>query len=302
MAHLFPASESGSPVRSEPPSSPSASSSYPSGRDEGGLPSSGDRLLAVLGLFTINRPAWTVEEAAEKLEVSATTAYRYFKRLTRVGLISPVSGASYTLGPAIIQMDRQIQLCDPMLRAARGVMAGLIRQVPEGGVLSLCRLFHDRVMCVHQVMGDNPPELISYERGHPMPLFRGAGSKIILAYLPNRTLKSLFERNTQAIADADLGRDWDEFRRLLAAIRRAGVASTAGDLNPNRVGVAAPIFDQRRAILGSLNFVVPQLNFDDALRVRLTSLVTVGAREIQAGMLAVAEESGASRPRVRVPR
>ena len=54
-----------------------------------------------------------------------TTAYRYFKRLTRAGLISPVSGAGYTLGPAIIQMDRQIQICDPMLQAARAVMAGI---------------------------------------------------------------------------------------------------------------------------------------------------------------------------------
>ena len=43
---------------------------------------SGDRLLAALALFTIERPQWTVEEAAERLGVSATTAYRYFKQLT----------------------------------------------------------------------------------------------------------------------------------------------------------------------------------------------------------------------------
>ncbi len=80
---------------------------------------SGDRLLAALALFTIERPQWTVEEAAEALGVSATTAYRYFKQLTGTGLITPVAGAGYTLGPAIVQMDRQIQATDPMLIAAR---------------------------------------------------------------------------------------------------------------------------------------------------------------------------------------
>ena len=104
--------------------------------------SSGDRLLAALALFTVDNPQWTVDDAAKKLGVSAPTAYRYFKRLTGAGLITPVSGAGYTLGPAIIQLDRQIQITDPMLRAARGVMHELIQRAPDGSALLLCRLFH----------------------------------------------------------------------------------------------------------------------------------------------------------------
>src|SRR5690349_22803204 len=118
--------------------------------------SSGDRLLMALALFTIERSQWTVEQAAETLGVSAQTAYRYFKQLTGSGLISPVAGAGYTLGPAIIQMDRQLQATDPMLIAARAVMVDLIQHAAEGSTVLLCRLFHDRVMCMHQVMGRGP--------------------------------------------------------------------------------------------------------------------------------------------------
>ena len=107
---------------------------------------SGDSLLAALALFTIERPQWTVEEAADALGVSATTAYRYFKQLTGTGLISPVAGAGYTLGPAIVKMERQIQATDPMLTAARTVMVDLIQHVVEGSTAILCRLFHDRVL------------------------------------------------------------------------------------------------------------------------------------------------------------
>lgn len=263
--------------------------------------SSGDRLLSVLGLFTVEQPQWTVDDAAKQLGVSGPTAYRYFKRLTGAGLISPVSGASYTLGPAIIQMDRQIQVSDPMLRAARGVMHALIPRAGDGSALLLCRLFHDRVMCVHQVLGRGPQEPVSYERGRLMPLFRGATSKIILAHLPARTLKSMFEQNAAEIAQAGFGKSWDEFRSSLAAIRRAGVVVTHGEIDPGRVGIGAPLFDRDRNILGSLSFALPAGRADDALIGRLTPLLIAGAREIERLM----NEEPASQPssaRLRVAR
>ena len=245
---------------------------------------SGDRLLAVLGLFSADATQWTVEDAAARLGVSTTTTYRYFKKLTGAGLISPVAGAAYTLGPAIIQMDRLIQTGDPVLNAARGVMIDLARDAGEGATILLCRLFHDRVMCVHQLMGRGPQEPVSYERGRLMPLYRGATSKIILAHLRPRTLKALFAHHVDEIAEAGLGADWEHFRRALAAIRRAGVSVSHGEIDPGRVGVAAPIFDTDRAVLGSLSLVLPAAHTDAALVARLAPLTVTGAREIERTM------------------
>jgi len=247
--------------------------------------SSGDRLLAVLRLFTVEQPEWTVEAAADKLGVSATTSYRYFQRLTKVGLISPVSSAGYTLGPAIIQMDRQIQISDPMLNAARSVMADLIEYAAEGSVILLCRLFHDRVMCVHQVMGQGPQSPVSYERGRLMPLFRGATARIILAHLPTRNLKALFARSADEIVVAGLGCDWNEFRRNMVDLRRAGFCISRSEIDPGRVGVAAPIFNDERSVLGSLSFVLPFDRADDTLIGRLAPLTVAGAREIERAMM-----------------
>jgi DNA-binding IclR family transcriptional regulator len=266
------------------------------------IDSSGDRLLAVLALFTIACPQWTVEAVAEKLGVSATTSYRYFKRLTKAGLISPVSGAGYTLGPAIIQMERQIQATDPMLTAARGPMVDLIQYAAEGSTVLLCRLFHDRVMCMHQVMGRGPQEPVSYERGRLMPLYRGATSKIILAHLPARTLKSLFTHDAGEIATAGLGESLDAFRRALAALRRTGACVSHGEIDPGRIGIAAPIFDRDRAVLGSLSLALPAARADAALVERLKQLTVAGARDVERIMN---DGSGAREPspaRVKIAR
>src|SRR5204863_5060433 len=201
--------------------------------------------------------------------------------LTGAGLITPVAGAGYTLGPAIIQMERQIQATDPMLTAARTVMVDLIHHAVEGSTAILCRLFHDRVMCMHQVMSRGPQEPVSYERGRLMPLFRGATSKIILAHLPARTLKSLFEQNAGEIAQDGLGESLEQFRASLAAIRRAGVVVTRGEIDPGRVGIGAPLFDRDRNILGSLSFALSAGRASSALIERLTPLLIAGAREIE---------------------
>ena len=242
---------------------------------------SGERMLAILALFSVETPLWTVEAAAAEIGVSAATTYRYFKRLTDAGLICRVSRASYALGPAIIRMDRQIQICDPMLNAARPVMRDLIQYAADGAIMLLCRLFNDQVMCVYQVPGRGPQPPVSYERGRLMPLFRGATSKIVLAYLPTRKLKTLLAEYPDDIAAAGLGRHWDEFRATLGDLRRAGIAISRGDIDTGRIGIAAPIFDRDRVILGSLSYVLSGSRIDESLVGRLVPLTVAGAREIE---------------------
>jgi DNA-binding IclR family transcriptional regulator len=249
--------------------------------------SSGDRLLSVLELFSDEQPAWTVEDAAQRLETSVPTAYRYFRSLAKVGLISPAAGANYTLGPAIIEMDRQIRLRDPLLRAGRPVMEDLIRYSPEGSAILLCRVFHDRVICIHQVVGPGPQVPVSYERGRPMGLFRGATAKVVLAHLPTRTLKKLFAGHAKEIKAASLGHDWETFKKTLAGVRRAGACITRGEVDQGRVGIAAPVFASDGSALGSLSSVLPAYRADETLIGRILPLTTAGAREIERSMQVV---------------
>ena len=85
-----------------------------------------DRAFQLLGLFSLEQPVWTAEQIAPRLGVAISSAYRLIGRLSNAGLVDAVTPGRYVLGPAIIQLDRQIQLTDPLILAARPVMDYLI--------------------------------------------------------------------------------------------------------------------------------------------------------------------------------
>jgi DNA-binding IclR family transcriptional regulator len=157
-------------------------------------------------------------------------------------------------------------------------------------------------MCTHQVMGRGPQKPVSYERGRLMPLYRGATAKIILAHLPTRTLKSLFAHDAAEITAAGLGGSFDEFRRALAAIRRAGICVTHGEVDHGRTGFGAPIFDRDGAVLGSLSLALPSARIDDALTARIAPLTAAGARAVERIMSNGPDAAELSPARVKIVR
>ena len=214
------------------------------------------RMLAVVDLFSERASVWTVERIAAALGYTRATAYRYIAELHDAGLLTRVGRGAYALGPRIIELDRQIRRCDPLLSVAEQVMPALLHD-NRGQVALLCNLFRDKVLCIHQA-GHDRKLALSYERGRPMPLFRGATSKAILAYLPERRLTRLFLEHQPEIRRAGLGRDRAELFAALKAIRREGYALTHEDVDPGVIGVAVPLFAGEHAVIGSLSVVFPE--------------------------------------------
>jgi DNA-binding IclR family transcriptional regulator len=208
------------------------------------------RTIAVLQLFDSGRPVWTVEEIAESLRTSVSTAYRTVRDLVQGGFLDPVIGAGYALGPAFIRYDRILRQSDPLIGVADPVMTGLLEQTSQSATVILSRRFRECVMCVHEVQGKKPHAPTSYERGVAMPLFLGATSKLILAYLPDRTLKSTYLANEAAIRKNSEFQAWPDFKSHLKAIRRAGYALTDSEVAKGRIGLAAPIFRDEQIVAG----------------------------------------------------
>lgn len=244
-----------------------------------------NRVNSVLRLFTAEKPLWTAEEAAAALEVSLSTAYRQLAALVKAGLLDAVEGSSaYVLGPAIIELDRNIRLSDSLIINAKPAMRWLADQAPVSCTVLLCRLYRDRVMCIHQEEKRGEGGEVSYERGRLMPLFSGAPSKAILAQLPSRRLAGIVadlqsEHGRAAIEVPDL----EELRHELKQIRRVGYCITRGEVDPGIVGVAVPLPTARRGIAASLG-VACFGNPDEVNLARVRALLVATAETIKASI------------------
>jgi DNA-binding IclR family transcriptional regulator len=211
------------------------------------------RMLSLLDVFTVAAPVWSTEDLIRYSGCSRSTCYRYIKALQDAGFLTPVADGGLILGPRIVEMDRLIRTCDPVHTAGGPPMEALAARTRHTALL--CVLYSDTVMCVRQVPGVDAPEGL-FSRGQKRPLFQGAASKVILAYLPSHQLRALFAKHRKTIAGAGLGADWESFRAALRAIRQQGYAITSGEFQPGIVGIAAPLFNREEQVLGSIGIAM----------------------------------------------
>ncbi|MEV6647723.1 IclR family transcriptional regulator [Amycolatopsis sp. NPDC051371] len=207
------------------------------------------KMLHILQLFTEAEPVWSTADIIDALETSRSTGYRYIKTLHEAGLISAVRNGYYALGPRIIEMDLQMRLTDPLLLASEGVLEELVDKIGHSALL--CTAFRDSVLCVGECRAPQSPAN-RFRRGQRRPLFQGAISKIILAYLPHHRLKAIYPRQRNEIEAAGLGSTWSEFRATLGKMKKDGYALTVGEFNPGVYGVAAPILTDQKTSVGSV--------------------------------------------------
>jgi DNA-binding IclR family transcriptional regulator len=263
------------------------------------------KVFDVLDLFSLETPVLRVEDIGQRLGYTRASAYRYVRDLCDAGLLAPAGSGAYALGPRVLELERLLRLTDPLLRASQLVLARMRPAVARGGgVLLVCSLYRDRVLCIHQEGAERLTAggriiPIQRVRGLPMPLFRGAASLAILAHLPPRQARALHARQSEAIAQAGLGGSWAAFRARLAGIRQAGHAVSSGQMDPDLSALSAPILLPGEGpaaapqLLGSLTRVMTRDDFERAEPREMARDLVHGAEQIAvavaAGSLPAAE-------------
>jgi DNA-binding IclR family transcriptional regulator len=243
--------------------------------------SSADRLLKLLMIFADKSDPRSVENLADELDLPHSTTYRYVKTLSDVGLIVAVSAGSYILGPSIIVLDRQMRLSDPLLNSAERVKSRLAKELPGPGMILICRLFRNSVMCVDSAGSGKLGFVVSYSRGRALPLYRGAASKVILAHLPLRNVRALFDAESSEFENAGLGSDWKTVRTSLRKIRQQSFSITHGELDSGALGFGSPVLGPDGQVVGSLAYVTQEQTFDQETFDKICAAVKSGAREIE---------------------
>ena len=234
-----------------------------------------ERMLQVVDLIEASANPVMPDELMQRIGLTRSTLYRYLKTLSDAGLITSFPGVGFVLGPRIAELDFKMRTRDPLIIASRPAMSELVAAIP--GIALLCRRYRDTVLCVHQERGAT--NLVStYERGLARPLFRGAASRIILAYLPPRVIERLHQQD--AASEVSL----DALRPELKEMRKRGWDLTESQVTRGVTGIAAPVFDSRGRILGSLSLTIGRTKIPAAEVARIAERVTFCARIVSTSL------------------
>jgi DNA-binding IclR family transcriptional regulator len=228
------------------------------------------RMLDVLGLFRPDQPVIDIEIICRQLGYTPASAYRYVKELSDAGLLVRLP-RGYAVGPRVIELDR------PILASSRNHVGSLVEQT--GLELLISELYGSTVITIFDQMGIDK-RTVRFGRGRPMDLFRSATSRVILAYLLPRQLRRLYDQHLQEATH--IAPTWKDFSKAILSIRKSGYCVSRGELDQGMAGIAAPIFDEKRRILGSLTLVGSTERFNAFHESFLANLVCVAASHITA--------------------
>lgn len=177
-----------------------------------------------------------VNVIADELGIPVSTIYRYLRTLREFDLVEESDG-EYTPGPALataavggVTRNMLVELADPILEK-------LTLRTSE--TASLTVRIGSYAMCIHQ--RESPHYLrLAFTVGQVLPLYAGAGSRVLLAYAPVEILREVLARELQSYTDNTPDRD--SLTRRLKSTRLSGIATSRGEFTPGSVAVAAPVF------------------------------------------------------------
>ena len=228
-----------------------------------------DRVLHVLAVLAHHGQPMSAAELMEATGLARSTLYRQLARLKQWGFVLESSG-HYAPGPLSLQLALGFDMASHLVHHARPDMQALARQSHES--VGLVVAVNDSVVCLDMV--DSTQALrCSFEKGRSVPLRSGASAKCLLAHLP--------EAARAGVLDAQWGPGTPARQAAqdeLDAIRRAGFAMSAAEVDPGVWGCSVPLFGATRQAVGALTLMAPILRAQGQEQALIRMAVVAAAR------------------------
>jgi IclR family acetate operon transcriptional repressor len=235
------------------------------------------RVADVLLMFTKGSSTIGVSEIARELGLSKAVVHRILQSLVSRALVQVTPDTrEYELGPGAIAFGARA-MRDLDVRHTARPMLRYLRDLTRESV-TLSALVHDSRIYLDQY--ESPQEIkMTVALGRPYPLYAGASSRAILAFLPDENLQRIIAVGLERLTPETIV-DASELRRQLTAVRSAGFATSYGERQHGAGSVAAPIFGMDEEIIGSISACGPVTRFDGETVARYAPLVCSAAEEI----------------------
>ncbi|WP_338051934.1 IclR family transcriptional regulator [Pseudonocardia acidicola] len=211
------------------------------------------RVLDVLAAFTTDRPRLTLTEISRRSELPLTTTHRLVGELAAWGALERDEDGRYGIGLRLWEVGALAPRSLGLRESAMPFLEDLYEVTREN--VQLAVLDGTEVVYVERLSGRAAVNVIT-RVGMRLPLHATGVGLVLLAHadaeLQERVLAAPLRRYTdKTICSAD------ELRRVLADVRRTGVAISDGQIELVALSVAAPVRGASGDVVAALSVVVP---------------------------------------------
>jgi DNA-binding IclR family transcriptional regulator len=197
--------------------------------------------------------------------------YRYIALLREMGLVVGDDRGSYHLSARLISLARAAEAAESLIEFADPVMQNLAMECGE--TVILVRLIARTPVCVHRVESAHHLRA-TFEPGQPLPLERGASSRVLLAGLAPHARRDCLA----PLAHADPGAA-AEIEEALAATASRGWAVSEEEIDRGIWAASAAVTDGRSTV-AALTVPSPLVRAPAELQDHLLGQVQAAAAEL----------------------
>ena len=211
------------------------------------------RAFALLDVFTVHEPFFTLGDLAARANLPRSTAHRLASMLVRLGALQRRGNLGYTIGSRMYDMGLLAPARSRLLSASEPYLQEL-HEITRGTV-HLAGWSEDRAIYLNKIFGPGNAALPSRLGGHVVTYATALG-KCLLAHTPEH--RSPFEASQRLPRFTPYTKTTEEpFLRDIERTRADGLAYDSEESVPGISCIAAPILDRTGACVAAISVSLP---------------------------------------------
>jgi DNA-binding IclR family transcriptional regulator len=211
------------------------------------------KLTSLLDAFSVERPELSLGEITRITGLPSSTAYRMVCDLVAWGgLERASSGAGYRVGVRLWELGALAPRPADLREVALPFMQDLYEVTREN--VHLAVLEGHEALYVETISGPHALRVRSRRAGR-LPLHATGVGKVLLAHAPEQVVRDVVAAGLPRYTPHTVV-DPDRLHRVLADVRRNGIAYAREEMSPGSLSVAAPVTDADGEVTAALAVVL----------------------------------------------
>jgi DNA-binding IclR family transcriptional regulator len=239
---------------------------------------SGERLIHLIKLIASGPHVFSLGEFSARASLPVSSVHRLLKILEKTGLVERGSGQTYKPGRELSRIASQLLSRFDLARSARPLLQDLVERLHETAVLCAYSPSTRRAVVAEVVLTPHPLRF-NIEKGLEISLPWGSLGRAIMAFLPRSEIEMVLRNENLGPLTGRPRPARDELEAEFSRVRESGFARYC-EPQYDLAGIAAPVFNGDREILGCLGVTMPSSRFSTDREDEIAAAIKSAAEDL----------------------